>query len=309
MDMDWTPAMVSAAKTIAMQRFAANCVARQMISPTYVDSTARTVPRNRFDFGQRLVVDTETVNLYEPFAECQFTLAQLEEFSNMLSTQGGATMPSPMMMMQSKACTSVGRNASDLARFHDAFFFGTPNPEDLPPGVSPGKAVTQDLPKSLRDEAISAEHDLPKENGPILVSDPLNESLVAAAFAGVLRLETRGYYSMYHMVLGETLWEELHRPTAGSVSVLPADRIKDRITGGFFVTTTLPPDEALILSIDGPTIEHVVAGSEDNYPTFLLLPTQLEDGETIYRARIRGCFAPRVRENRSIVRLLIQKSS
>ena len=91
MDMDWTPAMVNAAMTIAMQRFAANCVAGHMVSPTYVDSTARTVPRNRFDFHehQRLVVDTETLNLYEPFAECHVTLAQLEEFSSMLSQGGG----------------------------------------------------------------------------------------------------------------------------------------------------------------------------------------------------------------------------
>ena len=145
---------------------------------------------------------------------------------------------------------------------------------------------------------------------PIPVTAPLNESLVAAAFAGVLRLESRGYYSMYHMVLGQTLWEELHRPDAGSVSVLPMDRIKDTLMGGsFFRTTTLPPDEALIASMDGPTIENVVAGTEGSYPTFLLLPTQVEDkqGETIYRARVRDCFAPRVRESHAIVRLKIEQ--
>ena len=49
----------------------------------------------------------------------------------------------------------------------------------------------------------------------------LNEGLVAAVYAAVLRLESRGYFTAYHLVLGEVLWQELHRPTNGSM-VLPA---------------------------------------------------------------------------------------
>lgn len=83
-----------------------------------------------------------------------------------------------------------------------------------------GKAITKignkNVPVSLREAAIQA-----SEN-PVAVSKPLNEGVVAAFFKAVLELETRGYYTVPHFVLGETLWEELHRPTAGS-EVRPRD--------------------------------------------------------------------------------------
>jgi hypothetical protein len=295
MDMDWTSKTISAAMSIAMQRFAMNCVAGHMVSPTYVDSTARTVPHDRFDFKERLVVDTETLNLHEPFAECNVTLAQLEEFSTL--TGDAAT--------QSKVATTVTRAASGLARWHDVLFFRGLDLALLPPGVEPGKEVRNNVPTSLHEAAEIAEKELNQQ--PIPVKSHLNEGLVAAAFEAILELESRGYYATYHMILGQTLWEELHRPTQGSL-VLPIDRIKDTLMGGmFFRTTTLPANEALLASMDGATIENVVACSDGQYPPFLLLPPKIEKHETIYHARIRGCLAPRVRETHAIVRLQAEK--
>ena len=139
----------------------------------------------------------------------------------------------------------------------------------------------------------------------MLVSGPaLNESLVAAVHTAVLQLETRGYFATYHLVLGDRLWEELSRPTPGSM-VLPRDRIVSNLRGGdFHRTTTLPPDEALLASLDGPTFDYVVAGSLGQHPSFEALPT-LVTSETLYQARVVERFAPRVRENQAIVRLQI----
>ena len=116
-----------------------------------------------------------------------------------------------------------------------------------------------------------------KEEGsePIPVNGPaINEGLVAAVYEAVLRLENRGYFTAYQLVLGETLWRELHRPTNGSM-VLPRDRIEPTLMGGsFYRTTTLPDDEALLASLDGPTFDCVIAGDPAQHPRFEFLRVQ-----------------------------------
>lgn len=205
--------------------------------------------------------------------------------------------------------SSVTRAASALARWHDVLFFVGLDLKQKPLGVEIGLPVKQNVPVSLREAAIQAEKFLNNdEEHPVLVSGPaLNEGLVAAVYKAVLKLETQGYYTMYHLVLGERLWEELYRPTQGSL-VLPRDRIEPTLLDGHIHrTTTLPPDEALIVSLDGPTFDCVVASSMDQYPSFEPLPTITKD-QTLYPARVVERFAPRVRENQAIVRLKIDSA-
>jgi hypothetical protein len=74
--------------------------------------------------------------------------------------------------------------------------------------------------------------------------------------------------------------------------------------GGFYRTTTLPADEALLASMDGPTFDCVRAGNPAQQPRFEFLRVQPgDDQEELYLFRVRERFAPRVRENRAIVRL------
>lgn len=305
MDMNWDSDHMNLAIKIVMERFAMNSVAGHFAPPSLVDKMASTVPSNRFDFTNRIVVDNETINLHEPFAKCNFTLAQVTEFASMTGA-----MLTGEMAMQNRMVTTITRAASALARWHDVLFFvGIIDPKNptsqLPPGVEPGRTFTSGVPVSLREAAIQAEKDL-GNIGPVLVSGALNEGLVAAVYKAVLQLETRGYYATYHLVLGEKLWEELYRPTQGSL-VLPRDRIEPTLLGGHIHrTTTLPNDEALIASLDGPTFDCVIAGSMDQHPSFEALPTQVGT-ETIYQARVVERFAPRVRENQAIVRLQIEK--
>ncbi len=309
MDARWDDDHLAMATKVAVERFAMNSVAGHFAPPTVVDKMLTQVPANRFDYGTRLVDDAERLTLFEPFATCNFTLSQVSEF-------GTATADTAM---QSRVVTAITRAASALARWHDVLFFfgleedGDGNPAQLPPGVAPGPIGPpgdQGIPLGLWQAAIVAEKELTGGNeDPILVGtggEELNESLVAAVYAAVLKLEGegRGYFTTYHLILGEDLWEELHRPTPGSL-VLPRDRIEPTLLGGQILrTTTLPPGDALLASLDGPTFDCVIAADLNQHPVFEVLPTVV-GRQTVYQARIVERFAPRVRENRAIVRLKI----
>ena len=270
MDMTWDANHTNLATKIAMERFAMNSVAGHFAPPTTIDKMSTTVPANRFDFGNQIVVDNETLNLFEPFARCNFTLAQVNEFA---SLKGDAAM-------QSRVATAITRAASALARWHDVLFFSglefddTPAhaPKQLPPGVEPGSLPKAGVPQGLRQAAIDAERELNNgDENPVKVGSgggQLNEDLVAAVYKAVLQLEAQGYFTTYYLIPGERLWEALYQPTAGSL-VLPRDLIEPTLLGGHIHrTTTLPPNEALIASLDGPTFDCVIAAdSLDQYPS------------------------------------------
>jgi len=296
MELTWDKEEMSKAQKIIMERFALNSVAGHLSLHSKVDDSETTVRRSRFDFEQAIVIDRECLSLYEPFSLCSLSKAQVDEFSTMRG-EGSA---------QAQAITTLTRAASRLARWHDVLFFR---------GLSEGVALQPPLvdmpampnpPQSLREAALEASHQ--EGSSPILVSAPLNEGLVAAVYEAVLRLESRGYFSAYHLILGETLWRELHRPTSGSM-VLASERIESTLMGGrFYRTTTLPSDEALLVSLDGPTVDCVIAGDPTQHPRFEFLRIQQNaNHEELFLFRVRERFAPRVRENQAIVRLQIQQ--
>jgi uncharacterized linocin/CFP29 family protein len=200
--------------------------------------------------------------------------------------------------------TTLHRGASALARWHDQLVFsGDVTPR--PPGIAMPEP-TGAVPISLREAAIQAEEE--EGSAPIPVdAGSANESLVAAFFSAVLRLEERGYYREYDFVLGQRLWTELNNPNPGAL-VLPKDRIESTLLGGAcYRTTTLPDDEALLISRDGHmTIDCVVAGEAAMQPNLEFLRAEAQDrGGEIYLFRIRERFALRVRENRAVVRLAL----
>jgi hypothetical protein len=311
--MNWDSGHMDLAMKIVKERFAMNSVAGHFAPQFWVDKMARAVPSNRFDYAKRTVVDDETLNLYEPFARCNFTLAQMNEFGSMTDD-----MLAGDMAMQNKVVATITRAASALARWHDFLFFvgldsgqkrADLSKDCVPIGVEMGRLIANTVPVSLQQAARQAEKDL--DDSPMEVIGrkgiDLNEGLVAAVYGAVLKLETRGYYNSYHLVLGEELWEELHRPTAGSM-VLPKDRIEPTLLGGHcHRTTTLPKGEALLASLDGPTFECVVAGSVDQHPRFDVLAPVTND-ETLYQFRVVDPFVPRIRENQSIVRLQVKQA-
>jgi hypothetical protein len=293
MELIWSDQQMRMAQRIVMECFAQNSVAGHLAPHSTVDDMETTVRRNRFDFNNAIVVDREVFGLYEPFSFSRFSKAQVDEFGAM---QGDG-------VMQKKAVTTLTRAASRVARWHDVLFFrGLAESQPLRPPLVEMPAP-QNPPQSLREAALEAEAE--EGSAPVPVDDPSNEGLVAAVYAAVLLLETRGYFTAYQLVLGEVLWQALHRPTAGSM-VLPRDRIEPTLMGGsFYRTTTLPDSEALLASLDGPTFDCVIAGDPAQHPRFEFLRVGPgADQEEFYVFRVRERFAPRVRENRAIVRLL-----
>ncbi len=299
MELTWDKEEMSKAQKIVMERFALNSVAGHLSLHSKVDDMETTVRRSRFDFNDAIVVDREVLGLYEPFSLCNLSKAQVDEFGTMHGEGLG----------QTQAITTLTRAASRLARWHDVLFFrGLPEGGALKPPLVNMPAVPENPPQSLREAAMEAASE--EVSTPVPVNTPLNEGLVAAVYEAVLRLESRGYFTAYHLVLGETLWRELHRPTSGSL-VLARDRIEPTLMGGrFYRTTTLPNDEALLVSLDGSTFDCVIAGDPTQHPRFEFLRVeQNANHEELFLFRVRERFAPRVRENRAILRLQIQNSN
>ena len=299
-ELNWTEEQMKMAHAEVMTRFARNSVAKQFIPDVSVDATDTTTKSLRFNYSRGVVEDRDTYDLSEPYAFVRLTRSQGDE-ANMR-----------------RAMTTLNRAASALARAHDTLIFSSERA--LPPGVQMPE-VSLRAP-TLREAALRAERDpelremegAPADSdaeNPIPVRAPqINESLVAAAYAGVLRLEGRGYYCDYHVALGERLWEALHTPTTGSL-VLPRDRIEPTLCGGgFHRSTTLREDEALMISLDGPTVDFVWAGDAEQQPMFEWLRAESDSGSAeelyVYRARWRGAL--RVREERAVVRLRVDSA-
>lgn len=292
MELTWSKEEISKAQKVITEQFALNSVAGRLSKNSVVDERETTVRRSRFDFQDGIVIDREVLGLYEPFSICRLSKAQVDEFG---TTQAAS-------LGQTQAITTLTRAASRLARWHDILFFnGYKEGNRLKPPLIE-MPVLENPPQSLREAAIEAEEQEASE--PIQVAVPANEGLIAAVYEAVLRLESRGYYSAYHLILGETLWRELQRPTHGSM-VLPRDRIEPTLMGGrFHRTTALPNDEALLVSLDGPTFDCVIADDLAQYPQFEFLRVEPNaNREELFVFRVRERFAPRVRENRAIVRL------
>jgi uncharacterized linocin/CFP29 family protein len=295
MELTWSDERMAMAQKIVTERFAMDSVAGHLAPHWTVDEMETTVRRNRFDFNEATVNDRENFALFEPFSFCRLSKAQVDEFGTM---QGARAI-------QTRAVTTLTNAARRLARTHDLLVIRglTEGLPLRPPLVE--IPVPENPPQSLREAALEAEQQ--EGSGPVPVNAPLNEGLVAAVYAAVLQLETRGYFTTYHLVLGEILWRALHQPTSGSM-VLARDRIEPTLMGGsFYRTTTLPDDEALLISLDGPTFDCVIAGDPAQYPRFEFLRVQPNSNqEEFYVFRGRERFAPRVRENRAFLRLRVE---
>ena len=300
--LELTSEQIKIAKQAVSSRFLANSVANQCIPIEIIDKNETITRWNRYDYNRSSVVDNETLTLPEPYAEVNFSRSQRDEAS------------------LKRGLTTIHRQTSELARFFDALAF-----------VGLEESVRREIARveipnvagqnfvSLREAAIQVEEE--ESSGPILVNPPdSQESLVSAVFEAVFSLESYGYYSAYFSVWGERIWSLLHKPSRGSL-VLPKEQV-DSTIDTFYRSTTLPPNEALVVSLDGPTLKYVVAagvsenmgmGSEstmqEEYLFFEPLRIATDDrNEERYKYRIRFRAVPCVQENRSIIRIKLAES-
>lgn len=275
------------------ERFEAVSKAKQFIPEVPAQWSEKNVKWNRFDFQRRMVIDGETIELYIPRGIVPLSKMQVDEINEQQN------------LYEMAGTTTVIRVASNLARVFDKLVFSgfeevknTKATGDVDIVVSPPTSTPS---LSLREACIQAEMEEEGEEHPIVVDPEVpNQSLVSSIHTAVLKLEERGYYSNYYMVLGDTLARALNTPS--KYTWLRAKDVTEyRIDGGFYESTTIPYDEAYCCSLDG-SIECVTT-KEPKLKLDYLGTRPNERNEEIVTYELRMMFAPRIRENRAIVRL------
>lgn len=139
-------------------------------------------------------------------------------------------------------------------------------------------------------------------NDQIIVVEPVDqiqkrygENTFGAVAEGYSRLQNKGHYGPYALVLQTDIYADTYAPLRTTL-IMPADRIKPLMTAGFHGTGTLPPLRGLITSIGGNTMDLVVG-------TFPTTEFMLVDNEGLYRFRVFERFALRLKDKTSIIRL------
>jgi uncharacterized linocin/CFP29 family protein len=104
------------------------------------------------------------------------------------------------------------------------------------------------------------------ERGPMCVSlDPSKKPapIVNAVVAAISKLEERGQFGPFAVVLDDRLFGLAHAPEDGSL-VLPSDRILPFLGGGPLLrSSTIPKGEGMVVALAGSPVELVVATDMD----------------------------------------------
>jgi len=131
---------------------------------------------------------------------------------------------------------------------------------------------------------------------PRVEGEPIwGENTFKAVADGYARLQDKGHYGPYALVLHTIPYADTYAPLADTL-IIPADRIKPLVTAGFFGTGTLPELTGVLVSLGGNTMDRVVGVDM----TTEALPSN-SSGQNIFRAYER--FAGRVKDETAIIRL------
>jgi uncharacterized linocin/CFP29 family protein len=115
---------------------------------------------------------------------------------------------------------------------------------------------------------------------------------VAEAYA---LLESNGHYGPYALVSHFEPFADAHAPLASTL-IMPADRIRALMTGGFHGTGTLPAKVALMVSTGGNTLDIAIA--VDAITAFAF-----EDANGLLNFRVYERFTLRVKDPTAVVQL------
>ena len=213
---------------------------------------------------ESFVVPADTVNGRPPLTVDETTITQLVE----LLVEFALTPQQYERERQSgltTAVTLVTRATNLLSQAEDLLIFqgddGLTNPLFTSNTVvhQSGSAGTGLLNAPLgRDQIIQVP---PTEDG----KQEWGENTFAAVANGYARLQGKGHYGPYALVLQTVPYADLFAPvlTNGMQVVnalaIVADRVKPLVTAGLYGTGTLPPLTGILVSIGGNTMDRVVA--------------------------------------------------
>ncbi len=121
------------------------------------------------------------------------------------------------------------------------------------------------------------------------------ERTFEAVAEGYARLQDRGHYGPYALVLHTVPYADTYAPLPATL-IMPADRIKPLVGAGFYGTGTLPPLTGLLLSLGGNSMDLVVG--QDATASFMQ-----EDAEGRNHFRVSERFALRLKDKTAIIKL------
>ena len=129
---------------------------------------------------------------------------------------------------------------------------------------------------------------------PVRIKDPDNAGgdLIEEIVKAIGRLESSGHLGPFACVLGNALFAASVRPTPGSL-VLPRDSILPFLNGPLLRSSTLDPDQGVIVSLQGDPVEIVVP--KDISVRFL--QTTIENHHVF---RVSQRFVLRVKEPKAV---------
>lgn len=125
------------------------------------------------------------------------------------------------------------------------------------------------------------------------------ERTVAGVTEGYARLQLKGHYGPYALILHDVPYGDLFAPLPGTL-FMAIDRLRPLMNAGIYGTGTLPADattfSGLLISLGGNSMD--LAVGRDSLATYLF-----EDGEGLYRFRIWERFALRLKDPSAIIQL------
>jgi len=287
-DLGWSDEQWSRANKVVQEEAQKARVAAQFLpSVVHPDAVAVAVPNHALTYRRAAPMDPRRRMLVDANPTTHFTSLAVNV---VLTSQEGCDPE------QASALIQLKRAANLIARAEDALLLrGQAGPRALV-GVGRLPAVFE-VGMGARQPGLLADPDEPPRNYGRRVQvnpGPDGRTLAARIITATSRLEARGHNRPFACILGNTLYDRLHDPTASMI--LPRDRVAPALEGPILRSSTLPAEQGIVVALGGSPIEIVV--SSELHVKFLQVTT-----EPRYVLRVSERLALRVTEWNAIAAL------
>lgn len=237
---------------------------------------------------QQLVIDeSATVSIVELLVEFALTSQQYEREKDLMTAVTLATRATNLLSQAEDLVLFQGNLALDDALFK--------NERVRKSSGAAGKGL-------LLLDSPPTDQVIPVPVSAIVDRQPKwGEKTFGAVAAGYARLQDKGHYGPYALVLHTVPYADTYAALAKESLVITADRIKPLVTAGFFGTGTVPDLTGVLVSIGGNTMD--LAVGIDATTEFLQ-----NDAGGQYLFRVYERFALRLKDTSAVIRLEFQEA-
>ena len=277
--IDWSQALWNRIDQAVHQETERTRVAAKFVPLYGPVPDALTAPADTIELETMTINEGETTPLIEIWVEFKLTKQQVEREESLATTVTLATRAANLLSQAEDLLIFQGKKAAKHELFQSKRVHhrnGLPNAGLV-----------------FADNQFSYEF---TEVKPLDVSTKkYGERTFGAVAEGYSRLQGKGHYGPYALVLPTDAFADTYAPLASTL-IMPADRIKPLVAKGFLGTGTLPPLTGLLISLGGNTMDRVVG--VDATTGFMQ-----EDPEGLYRFRVFERFALRIKDPTGVFHL------